>query len=79
MYLSRTYILEESGLNACLVKEGWSVFVYPGLIKPFEEISEGLHPQVAEPLKQIVWISLRLKQNTKAGDSSVTETQNNHD
>ncbi|MGD1912020.1 MAG: tRNA-dependent cyclodipeptide synthase [Rivularia sp. (in: cyanobacteria)] len=78
MYLSTTYILEESALNACLVKQGWSVFVYPGSIKTFEEISEGLHPQVPEPLKQMVWVSLRLKQSYKAGHSSVTETKNNH-
>ena len=78
MYLSRTYILEESALNACLVKQGWLVFVYPGSIKTFEEISEGLHPQVPEPLKQMVWVSLRLKQSTKPGDSSARETKNNH-
>ncbi len=78
MYLSTTYILEESALNACLVKEGWSVFVYPGSIKTFEEISEGLHPEVPEPLKQMIWVSLRLKQSSKASDSSVKETKNNH-
>ncbi|GEM_PF-5967125 len=54
-------------------KDGQFLFIQ-AQSKPFEEISEGLHPQVAEPLKQIVLISLRLKQSTKAGDSSVTET-----
>lgn len=56
-----TYFLEESALSICLVKEGWPVFVYPGLIKAFAEISEGLHPEVPEPLKQTIWVSLRLK------------------
>ncbi len=76
--LSTTYLLEESALFTCLVKQGWSVFVYPGSIRTFEEIPEGLHPQVPEPLKQMVWVTLRLKQSIKAGDSSVTETKNNH-
>ncbi|MEO1430187.1 MAG: tRNA-dependent cyclodipeptide synthase [Cyanobacteria bacterium J06633_8] len=78
MYLSTTYILEESALSACLVKEGWSVFVYPGSIKTFEEISEGLHPEVPESLKQMVWVSLRFRQNSFVGDSTVRETKNNH-
>ena len=61
MHLGTTYILEESALNTCLIKQGWSVFVYPGSIKTFEEISEGLHPEVPEPLKEMIWVSLRLK------------------
>lgn len=60
-YLARTYLLEESALFACVAKEGWLVFVYPGSIKSFEEIAEGLHPEVPEPLKQIIWVSLSLK------------------
>ncbi|MEQ9551142.1 tRNA-dependent cyclodipeptide synthase [Coleofasciculus sp. G2-EDA-02] len=64
MYLGTTYLLEESALLTCLVKQGWSVFVYPGSIKTFEEIVEGLYPEVPEPLKQMVWVSLRLKQWT---------------
>ncbi|NEQ37460.1 MAG: tRNA-dependent cyclodipeptide synthase [Okeania sp. SIO3I5] len=60
-YLATTYLLEESALFTCLVKQGWLVFVYPGSIKTFEEISEGLHPEVPEPLKQMIWASLRLK------------------
>jgi len=68
-YLAITYFFEESAINACLVKEGWKVFVYPGSIKTFEEISEGLHPEVPEPLKQVIWASLRLKkQNAKIED-----------
>lgn len=60
-HLGTTYLLEESALFTCLVKEGWPVFVYPGSIKSLEEIAEGLHPEVPEPLKQIIWVSLRLK------------------
>ncbi len=61
MDLGTTYLLEESALFTCLAKQGWSVLVYPGSIKTFEEISEGLHPEVPLPLKQMVWVSLRLK------------------
>ncbi|NEQ74454.1 MAG: hypothetical protein F6K23_16295 [Okeania sp. SIO2C9] len=61
IYLGTTYLLEESALLTCLAKQGWSVLVYPGSIKTFEEISEGLHPEVPLPLKQMVWVSLRLK------------------
>ena len=66
--LARAYILEESALSACLAQEGWSVFVYPGSIKTFEEISEGLHPEVPLPLQQMIWVSLRLKQKTTSGN-----------
>ncbi len=68
-YLATTYLLEESALFTCLAKEGWQVFVYPGSIKTFEEISEGLHPKVPLPLKQMIWVSLRLKKrNAKSGN-----------
>ena len=46
MYLGTTYLLEESALFTCLATQGWSVLVYPGSIKTFEEILEGLHPEV---------------------------------
>ena len=42
-------------------QEPGSVLVYPGSIRTFEEISEGLHPEVPEPLRRTVWVSLRLK------------------
>lgn len=61
IHLGNTYILEESAFSACLIKQGWSVFVYPGSIKTFEEISEGLHPELPEPLQRMIWVSLRLK------------------
>lgn len=66
--LATTYLLEESALTTCLAKEGWSVIVYPGSIKTFEEISEGLHPEVPLPLQQTIWVSLRLKQKTAGGN-----------
>lgn len=64
--LAITYLLEELALNAYLIQKGWLVFVYPGSIKTFEEISEGLHPEVPEPLKQMIWVSLRLKKRNSA-------------
>ena len=64
--LATMYLLEESACIACIVKRGWPVFVYPGSIKTFEEITEGLHPEVPEPLKQMIWVSLRLKKRKGA-------------
>lgn len=60
--LAIDYLLEESALFTCLAEEGWPVFVYPGSIKTFEEIAEGLHPEVPFFLKHMIWVSLRLKQ-----------------
>ncbi|MDJ1172537.1 tRNA-dependent cyclodipeptide synthase [Roseofilum capinflatum] len=59
--LANTYCLEESALLACLVEEQDSPFIYPGSIKIFEEISEGLHPEVPDSLQRMIWVSLRLK------------------
>ncbi|NEO76597.1 tRNA-dependent cyclodipeptide synthase [Moorena sp. SIO4G3] len=66
-HLAITYLLEESAVFTCLGKEGWPVFVYPGSIKTFEEIAEGLHPEVPLPLKQMIWVSLRLDKKATAG------------
>ena len=60
-HLAITYLLEESALFTCIAQAGWNVFVYPGSIKTFEEIAEGLHPEVPLPLQHIIWLSLRLK------------------
>lgn len=59
--LAINYLLEESALFTCLAESGYCVFVYPGSIKTFEEIAEGRHPEVPSFLKQIIWVSLRLK------------------
>lgn len=64
--LAIAYLLEESALFTCLAQEGWKVFLYPGSIKTFEEISEGLHPEVPLSLKQMIWVSLRLKKKSTA-------------
>lgn len=72
-HLATTYLLEESALFTCLVKEGWSVIVYPGSIKTFEEISEGLHPEVPLPLQQMLWVSLRLQPKTTSGNENIEE------
>lgn len=73
-HLATNYLLEESALFTSLAKEGWQVFIYPGSIKTFEEISEGLHPEVPLPLKQMIWVSLRLKKrNAKSGQKKARE------
>ncbi len=63
-HLAINYLLEELALFTCLALEGWAVFLYPGSIKTFEEISAGLHPGVPLPLKQMIWVSLRLKKKS---------------
>ncbi|MDJ0554007.1 MAG: tRNA-dependent cyclodipeptide synthase [Microcoleaceae cyanobacterium MO_207.B10] len=72
-HLAITYLLEESALFAYLAQAGWSVFVYPGSIKTFEEISEGLHPEVPSPLQQMIWVSLRLKQKSTSDNENIEE------
>lgn len=67
-----TYLLEESALFTCLAKEKWGVFVYPGSIKSFEEIASGLHPQVPLPMKQLIWVSLRLTRKSNDGNQEVS-------
>ncbi|NES81436.1 MAG: tRNA-dependent cyclodipeptide synthase [Moorea sp. SIO2B7] len=64
--LAIAYLFEESALFTCLAQEGWLVFVYPGSIKTFEEIAEGLHSEVPLFLKKIIWVSLRLKKKVTA-------------
>ena len=68
-HLAITYLLEESALFTCLVQEGWQVFIYPGSIRTFEEIAEGLHPQVPPLLQRIVWVSLRLRSRPLSDNS----------
>ena len=60
-HLSASYLLEESAIFACLAKDGWSVIVYPGSVKAMEDIADGKHPEVPEPLRQMAWVSLYLK------------------
>lgn len=67
-HLAITYLMEELALFTYVAKEGWSIFIYPGSIKTFEEISEGLHPGVPEPLKQMIWVSLHLKRDPQDGN-----------
>ena len=66
-FLAKTYCLEESALFTCLVEDENLPFIYPGSIKTFEEISEGLHPEVPEPLQRMTWISLRLNKKRESG------------
>ncbi len=59
--LAITYLLEESALFTCLAKAGWLVLIYPGSIKTFEEIAQGLHTNVPFPVQNMIWGSLRLR------------------
>lgn len=70
-HLAASYLLEECAILACLARDGWLVNPYPGSIKAFEDITEGKHPEVPEPLQQVIFVSLRLK---KAGIQFVSES-----
>ncbi|MDJ1183160.1 tRNA-dependent cyclodipeptide synthase [Roseofilum casamattae] len=64
--LAKTYCLEESALFTCLVEEKNCPFIYPGSIKTFEEISDGLYPDVPQPLQSMIWVSLRLNKKRES-------------
>lgn len=70
-HLSVSYLLEESAIFACLVKDGWSVMVYPGSIKALEEMVDGKHPEVPAPLRQMIQVRLSLR---KAGVQFVPDS-----
>ncbi|MCP3942872.1 MAG: tRNA-dependent cyclodipeptide synthase [Desulfobacteraceae bacterium] len=55
------YILEETTLITCLCAEDSYIFVYPGSIKSFIDIAEGVVTNIPKPLLKLVFISLRLK------------------
>jgi len=57
---SRKYLLEEMAIMCCEYRHGFSVFVYPGSMTTFAEISEGLHPNAPSELKNITMIQLKI-------------------
>jgi tRNA-dependent cyclodipeptide synthase len=59
--LSSRYLLEELAVISCLAQEGSCTFVYPGSLTILEEIADGKHPGVPEPLRTIDYIELKLK------------------
>lgn len=58
---SKHYLLQELAVTRCLVDEGWKVLVYPGELNAFDEIANGIHPQVPDTLKRLVSISLAFR------------------
>lgn len=58
--MATLYLLEESAVFALMNRDGWPVLVYPGSIRTFQDIAEGLFPGVPEHLKSLVFVSLRL-------------------
>lgn len=56
----RRYLVEETAAFTALCEEGWEVLVYPGAIKTFEEVAEGRLPEIPEPLKKLVYLSIQL-------------------
>jgi tRNA-dependent cyclodipeptide synthase len=58
---SCTYLLEELAILACLSEQGNNVFVYPGDLRALSEISEGLHPDAPQALKDLTCVELKTK------------------
>jgi tRNA-dependent cyclodipeptide synthase len=59
--IAADYLLEETALTACLLKQGYTVLFYPGAIKSFEDMIEGVFPGVPDELRRVVFVSVRLK------------------
>ncbi len=59
--LSCTYLIEELAIVTMLIRDGWDIFVYPGSLDPFVEITQGLHPHAPEELKKLRNVVLGLK------------------
>jgi tRNA-dependent cyclodipeptide synthase len=59
--LARSYLLEEAAFCGMMSDEGWRLLVYPGPIDPFKAISDGKIPEAPECLRQLQFVSLKLK------------------
>lgn len=62
---SSAYLLDELALFASLSQQGYRVFIYPGAMAVFHEMSCGLHPQAPEPLHQLVSVELKFTSNAQ--------------
>ena len=62
---SEQYLLDELALFACLSAQGDRVFVYPGAMDIFHEISSGGHPGVPACLQQLVSVELKFTSNSQ--------------
>jgi tRNA-dependent cyclodipeptide synthase len=59
--LSQSYLLEEAACFAMLVKKGIYLFVYPGVLTIFQELSQGMFPNAPEELKNMISVNIRQK------------------
>jgi len=55
------YFLEEFAIFSCLKKRGRDLMIYPGSFSTLTEISEGVHQNVLQELKDLVIASLHIK------------------
>lgn len=58
---TRTYLIEESALFACLREQDWPVLVYPGSIDSIVDLCEGKFPGAPEPLSRLAFVALEVK------------------
>ena len=56
---STNYIINELALLACISQKGNKVVIYPGRMEIFHEISDGKHPGVPSPLRELINVELR--------------------
>ncbi len=57
--LGNSSLFEELALFAFLRQNEWPVLVYPGSIKPIQEIADGKHPEAPDALKKLAYATLR--------------------
>ena len=68
---SREYLLDELALFSCMSKNGNKVFVYPGGMDIFHEMSQKIHPDVNEYLKSLISIELKLSSNSQNNKGTI--------
>lgn len=60
------YLIEEIAVFTDLYEQGWSALIYPGSIKIFEEIAEGVLGAAIPPaLQKLIFVSLNLNKSKK--------------
>ncbi|MDW6004853.1 tRNA-dependent cyclodipeptide synthase [Vibrio mangrovi] len=61
VFLSSLYVLEELAETCYMISLGHNVLLYPGSLAIFENIADGLFPNLPDEFKQLVNVSIRLK------------------
>ena len=62
---STEYLLDELALFCCLSKMNKKVFLYPGTMEIFHEMSNGEHPGIPNELKEIISVQLKFNSTSQ--------------